>query len=234
MPKHTKENAKEICKFAGLNEAQIDTIINGWDVELPGVRRNDDGVTPVHDFFERIVDGATGSERNFLKDMLIEKLVIPINTLRLDKEQKDRVLEKGVHTVICVMNMYSSSIGASITKTLNTEFVIGIGSQSGGIIINQVVSDFSEGKIAVGSVFEISSYEINGASLRGKLIVPSEKFGKVENIFYYSRYIEQGLVAPDSNVLLIVVGDKQNVLPGEEGYDVNWDQTANWYANIMR
>lgn len=239
MRTFTKAQAQARCSECDLNVHQIDTIISNWDgeIEITFKGADESEMVKVNDLFDAVMYAFTKGDfgDDTLNNVLVQNLVIPINVRRLQAENKQR-LANNEHTVTVVAGCYSYTIGASKTKCLGKEFICFIGSQIGGLVLNEVVELFSNGKIVPGEIFVLDSIRpkngISGA--RAKIMTPEEGFEKVTQVFHYPLHIKEGLVDENSDVLLVMVSDKHNVLPDEDGYDSTWDQSAKWYDDVKQ
>lgn len=156
---------------------------------------------------------------------LIQNVVVPFNMQALDRNIRDRI-QAGEWQVIGVGEgedtpPFAYSIGAIEKMGGEVMFVGNIDMRSAGSIINQLISAFIE-KGVTDDIGEIGRVEKTGESLRYK--IHHRKLGDYTTDFLVKLpqfYPDYDLETP---LYVIEIGDPENLLPGEPGYDDDLEQ----------
>lgn len=159
------------------------------------------------------------------KEEVIEKIIFPINLRKLDKKIIDRINVDKQHSVMNAAGEISYSIGLSVLCKRSHELVVEESQVSAGII-NEIVLAYPDGDYpAIPFMLEEYTVQSVGQDLRVKIVQApdTERFIK-DNFANIARWTG---VNP-KEILLVVVGDLNNILPGEPGYDVDFKQFPNY------
>lgn len=199
------------CIKTGLNEMQVDTIVEIYESEY---------VTP-------------GGEDRFYNDVttmsneeLLQRLIIPYNLNKMQKEMTRRINE-GHHTVMNVSGMrgYSYSIGLSVNRSHPHELVVLANTAISHASINEIAAKFPDGEYPDGPItLECGRIKVGDLTVKirakiEKLPNPVDVRGKL-----FQRIGEFSGRDPE-DFYVIYLGDGNNKLPGEDGYDETFIQT---------
>ena len=181
---------------------------------------------------ETMVNAAMGTTLELLntitsKEDAIYKIIVPYNTLRLNKQMRERI-EQGHYSVMGVGggNVYWPTLETPIEYGESSQFAYTIGiSRRDGLdhelftygppdMINEIVERYPTGVYPTEAI-ESMHYDIGGKPARMLVLKIVEPKKLVEH--YFAR-IDQWLDKTPSEFYLVCVGDENNLLPGEPGY----------------
>lgn len=204
-------NLIEYCSELGLNEQQINTVVEFW---------HSDYVAGVQEKFYN--DLTTMS-----KDEVMEKIIIPFNWSKVQGDMANRISD-GHFTVMGVAGKtgYSYSIGLSVNRPKPHELVVLCSTAISQTVINEVADRYPDG------IYPTEAISLNcGRVVVGDLKVPIRaKIVRLDNPHevkdkLFRRIGELSGKEPD-DLYCIYLGDKNNKLPGDAEYDESFIQTV--------
>lgn len=166
------------------------------------------------------------SSRISTKEEAIDQLIVPFNLKKLDAGIRDKVAAGGY--MVMMVNGdegYSYSIGLTVNGKHSHELVIpySIGAVA-QLIINEIVEVYPDHEYP-DTPIEVDCAQVDGQRLRIK----------IDKALHTSRAISKCFARLDrwtdrfpTAVYFIHVADKNNVLPGEPGYDTSMRPTINY------
>lgn len=184
----------------GLNPFQIETLLS-----LP---------QPQLEYF---LSPAVNTARQTL-----DKLIIPHNLTKMNA-QIEALIQSGKFTVMSVAGEegFSYSVGLTVNGKHSHELLVGasIGT-AGHSIINEIADMYPDHQYPITPI-ELDTATVNKRKLRCRIIKSLRPNAIIEK--YFAR-IDQWTRTFPKEIYLVVIGDKNNVLPGEPGYDENLKQ----------
>ena len=205
-------NIKEELEKLNYNEYQINTLLN-----------IEEDSNWIHVPEKMLLDYKEGKlEEEKVKEYLTQ-VIIEINLDRLLGEHKER-MEKNGYTVTVVGGERATAytVGLSVSEGYELVTQSNIAGKVLGIVINAVVGELRD------SGFEenltLKTFNINNTEARCKLVEVKDVEWLGENITY-GMFNSDWLETKPTKVYQVLLGDKNNILPGENGYDVSFEQT---------
>lgn len=143
----------------------------------------------------------------------------------MEDKRKEAVNEQG----FAVQNVFSNdpkdswkmcSYTIGLTEKLGFDMVVVNGGKTSGLLLAEVASKcIAEGGFPVGP-FTVSSYRVAGADLRVAIVDIPQGTGTTKMML---AAISKGMLATKQ----LYIGDKNNILPTEAGYDIGFIQAVN-------
>lgn len=193
-----------------LNEYQQQTVIDAIAV----------GVVEEH-LVQGVIDAHKPIDER--AEFLIQSVIIPYNTKQLGV-QMDRRIEDGEWTVMAVGGSedelpFAYSIGASTPAKSFEVMCSGVGGETAQALINAAVRTLRE--IPVDQL--VLAFRVGNDPMRFKVLEKPLKVAVDEHAHLVKHHVQPGIV--DQGVMyVLVLADKNNRLPGEDDYDVDFVQ----------
>ncbi len=196
-----------------LNESQVNTIVNNPDFYLPEYKME------VWKAVEYIIRALNLSDDD-IKVKLIRTVVTPINFNSLNITTITKLKNKET-MFVCVGNEFTYSYGASNTPDLPYEYIINspVNAQAAYMIINEVKDRLGK-DVEIDKPFTSANFNIGETDMRLKVVVIDAE--KAINTLMFSIKTYRIYLPEKFTVVQIFVGDKNNLLPGEEGHDTTY------------
>lgn len=193
------------AKVLGLNEHQIQTILEGAPA-----------------WTNVFLDDAKIPDRQ----AALDKVIIPFNTMKLDYDIIKRI-DAGDHTVMCVAGEegFAYTIGLTNNRPSPHELYISVGIGSvAQSMLNEIAGEYPDGNYPTEPI-ELKSCFIKKGNRkfdsRVKIVKSTAPEKIIEDNF---RRIDQWTGILPTDIYIVYVADINNILPGEEGYDINFKQ----------
>lgn len=157
--------------------------------------------------------------------MIVENIVVPFNMMRFKNEIQGRI-DEGDHTVIAVGPSetephFNYTVG--LLPTTNVElFCSGIGGSTAARLLNIIADQFRENPdLDINQIDHLDEFKINSQPLRVCLVKRNLREMCETHTFKVKEFFEP---KDDSALVVILLGDVNNALPGEEGYGLGFVQ----------
>lgn len=126
----------------------------------------------------------------------------------------DSAIHRCGHAVIGVYDTGMYTVG--LTPDHGFEIFVPLVDEKFRTIINELV--FND-RLEVGKVYESSTLQVRGSNLRLRLVEVTDQEDRLFVINHLLCKADERYHLGDKKVLLLEIGDRNNVLPGEPGYD---------------
>lgn len=205
--KFLRKLPKRLNRF-GFNTHQISTVIDAVSNEGRYV-----------DLLRKVL-----KEKVDVYNTVIDAVVIPHNSAKMDLRITDSILNKKQHRVMLVRGWGSYTIGVSKVTKHKVEFIAGVAATAIGEFINDVVEmvaelDNLDSLIGIPKVAKDDTLTLLDGRVVRYVIRKLPKMSKASDFFPFANtYISLGVVDEDADVYYIELGDENNKLEGEEGW----------------
>lgn len=180
-----------------------------------------------------ILEGAPAWTNIFLDDAKVpdrqaalDKVIIPYNAMKLDYGIIKR-MDAGGHTVMCVAGKegFAYTIGLTHNRPSPHELFISVGiGTAAQSMLNEIANKYPDGDYPTEPI-ELTSCFVKKGKLkldsRVRIVKSIDPQKIIEDNF---RRIDQWTGIYPADIYIVHVGDINNLLPGEEGYDVDFKQ----------
>lgn len=200
-----------------LNEYQVDSINNA--LEKGFVQEN---------HVQELMDHDSLSDQD-KTNMLIDKVVVPFNMSQLDNQIKEQI-ETGGHNVVCASGddevpTFTYSVGGLCRAGCEVLYMGNVPDKTAASFINSTLIHLEKHSGDIDTLPPLG--EVDGQPIRHtvhhrKLMDYPEYLVKV-----FDHYSD---IDPETPLYILEVGDGHNRLPGEEGYDEEFEQ---WSSHEM-
>lgn len=193
-----------------LNNSQADTLARALE-------ENPDRLAEVHAAIQRLSPFD-------LEWYLIINFIIPYNSARLHTATEER-LKKNEHTVVSVFTdehgpSFAYTVGL-LTETGQELFCSGLNLDTMGIILNQAAAQLRKTpeltELSTSLMVRLRTGEAGRIGIKRVSLQDA-----VES--YCLDVAKHFTVEPHHKLLVLLFPDKENLLPGESGYDAAFDQ----------
>lgn len=206
ISKFVRKLNKRLSKY-GLNKEQIETV---KDV----VRDTNFG----HDEVKHTL--LTSST---VYDDLVEHVIVPANRRKLINGVRYRINLDHQYTVMCVDGEWSYTVGVSVTSYHDIEFVIGVGPDSINGLLDEVVElvdKYDLVLLVLDKPFESKHLKAKDGTPLRYILRKLPNYTKAKDMhFYKNPFIDHGIISETAEVLYVEIGDSNNKLSHEEGWE---------------
>ena len=182
---------------------------------------------------QTILEGAPAWTNIFLDDAKVpnrqaalDKVIIPYNAMKLDYDIIKR-MDAGGHTVMCVAGKegFAYTIGLTHNRPNPHELFISVGiGSTAQSMLNEIAKKYPDGNYPTEPI-ELKSCFVKKGNRKFNSRVRIVKSTAPEKIIEANfRRIDQWTGIYPTDIYIVYVSDINNILPGEEGYDVNFKQ----------
>lgn len=205
-------NIKEELEKLGYNDYQVYTLLN---IE------KDSEWSHVPTYI--LEDLKSGKLKEDEAKKLLTKIIIKVNATKLLREHGER-MEKHGYTVTMVTGERPTAytVGLSVSEGYELVTQSNIHGKVAGVVINAVVDELR--KSGFSENFTLKNFNINNTEARCRLV-------EIEDLEWLGTQVTFGMFNPEwlkvkpTKVYQVLLGDKNNILPDEDGYDTSFDQT---------
>lgn len=205
VPLHLRLKVEAKAKTLELNQRQIKTILEGAPA-WTNIFLDDDKV--------------------FDRQSALDKVIIPFNLMKFDYGIIKRI-DAGGHTVMCVAGKegFAYTIGLTNNRPTPHELYISVGIGSvAQSMLNEIAKEYPDGNYPTEPI-ELKSCFVKKGNRKFDSRVRIVKSTAPEKIIEDNfRRIDQWTGILPTDIYIVYVADINNILPGEEGYDINFKQ----------